>query len=130
MSDHREPVRWLVPAPAPARLLTQLLTRQSETTSTATRGRDSGDAGLRAQLHGQDAHAVLRRSSSSSSASDAGAGAVLRPEDLQDDQTAGLAAVLGRCEHLYRLTGHVRTFARLDDGVLDPLARREFRSFR
>jgi transposase len=36
-----------------------------------------------------------------------------RPENLQDDQAAGLAAVLDRCEHLDRLTGHVRAFARL-----------------
>jgi transposase len=36
-----------------------------------------------------------------------------RPEDLEHDQAAGLAAVLSRCEHLNRLTEHVRTFARL-----------------
>jgi len=36
-----------------------------------------------------------------------------RPDDLQDDHAPALATVLCRCEHLARLAGHVRAFARL-----------------
>src|SRR4051794_24070063 len=48
-----------------------------------------------------------------------------RPEDLKDDEAAGLAAVLGCCEHLDRLTGHVRAFARL----LTTLAREQLNAW-
>ncbi len=36
-----------------------------------------------------------------------------RPRDLEDDHAIALTTVLSRCEHLNRLAGHVRDFARI-----------------